>query len=478
VIPRLTLLDDEAAADVHARTLRVLERVGVRFGSLRALDVLRQAGAHVDEETRIARLPGDLVERAVALAPREVVLAGRDPGRDCVLGRGRMYSTLDGTGAYVLDHRSGGRRSSTAKDLAELARVADALDEVDVLWNAVSANDAPASTQVLVETATLLENTVKHVQGEVQRAEEVPFVMELLALAAADGRWHPERPTFSVVYCPVAPLQHEREMLDACMELVRQKVPIAVYTLGLSGATAPASLAGAVLQTNVEILSAVVLFELVSPGTPVIYVGDCGLLDMRSGMYVCAGAEAVLLNTALIGMAHFYGLPVTGTGFTSDAKELGVMAGMDAAVTVVPSALAGVDLLTGMGMLDAAQMLSLPKLVMDAELMRQCRRLERGMPLDDEHFAEELIAQVGPGGNYLAARETRRQLSAGEHERPRFFFRGSYDAWRELGAGDEQRAGREVERLLTEHTVQPLPPGAAEKMAALVAEGARSLPER
>ncbi len=478
MIPKLRSLDPKAAAEVHARTLRLLERVGVRYGSRRALQVLREAGARVDDDGLIAHLPPGLVERTLATAPREVVLAGRDPAKDCVLGRGRMYSTLDGTGAHVLDHRTGRRRPSATRDLAEMALVADALDEVDVLWNAVSANDAPPNAQVLAETATLLQNTSKHVQGEVQRAEEVPYVMELLALAAEDGRWHPERPVFSVVYCPVAPLQHEREMLEACMALAEHRVPIAVYTLGLSGATAPAALAGAVLQTNAEILSAIVLFQLVSPGTPVVYVGDCGILDMHSGLYVCAGAEAVLLNSALIGMAHFYGLPVTGTGFTSDAKDLSFMAGLDAATTAVSSALCGLDLLTGMGMLDAAQMLSLPKLIMDAELMRQCRRLEQGMALDDEHFAEESITHVGPGGNYLSSPETRRLLRAGEHERPRFFFRGSYDAWRQLGASDEDRAAREVERLLTEHRVSALPPRAAERMAAVVEAGVRELPQR
>jgi trimethylamine--corrinoid protein Co-methyltransferase len=474
----LRMLDEAGAGDVHARTLDLLWRVGVKYSSPKALAVLREAGAPIDEETLVAHLPADLVERALELAPREVLLAARDPEWDARLGIGDTYTTLDGSGAYVLDHRTGERRSSTTADLAELARLCDALDEVSVLWNAVVANDAAPNVQTLVETATLLEHTAKHVQAEVQRPEEVPFVMELLAAANADGRWHPDRPTYSVVYCPVAPLQHELEMVEACMELARQRVPMAVYTLGLCGATAPASLAGAVLQTNAEILSALVLFQVVEPGAPVIYVGDCGILDMHAGIYVCAGPEAILLNLALIDMAHHYGLPCTGTGFTSDAKEHSFMAGLDAGSTAMASMLAGVDLLTGMGMLDAAQLLSLPKLVLDTEIMRQCRRLARGIEFDEEHFLSDLIARVGPGGNYLTAKETRVLLRAGEHLRPLAFVRGTYDAWQQLGRSDVQRAAELVDETLASHRVRPLPAGAKERFDAIIAAGAAELPGR
>jgi trimethylamine--corrinoid protein Co-methyltransferase len=478
VIPKLSLLDASACEEIHEATLDVLARAGVRFASPTALAVLREAGAEVDDETLIARLPRELVEQAVARAPREVVLGARDPARDVVLDGARTWLTVDGTGAATLDHRTGQRRPSTAADLAAATRVADALDEIGFVGPPVSAGDAAPGTEVLENLAVLLENTGKHVQYEVQREGEVPYVMDMLAAAADDGRWDPRRPLMSVVYCPVSPLQHEREMLDACLALAPRRVPMCVYSLGLSGATAPASLAGAVAQTNAEILSAIVLFELVEPGLPVIYVADAAVLDMRSGVYACAGPEAILMNLSLVAMGRYYGLPVMATGFTSDAKEYSVVAGFEGGSSALASLLARPDAIVGAGLLDAAQMLYLPKLVLDAEIMRQCEAVQRGLTIDHEHLAADLICRVGPGGQYLAARETRRTLAAGEHYRPRAYGRESYDAWTAAGQTVVQRAAATVESILDSHRPKPLPTGAAPRFAALIAAAGAQLGER
>ena len=469
MIPSLSLLDAAACDQIHEATLDVLARAGVRFTSPGALAVLRDAGAEVDDQTLVARLPRELVERAVARAPREVLLAARDPARDVVLDGARTWLTLDGTGAATLDHRTGERRPSTAADVAAATRVADALDEIGFVWPAVSANDAAPGGETLETLALLLENTGKHVQYEVQRAAEVPLVMDMLAAAADDGRWDPQRPLFSVVYCPVSPLQHEAEMLDACLLLAARRVPMCIYALGLSGATAPASLAGAVAQTNAEILSAIVLFELVEPGLPVIYVADAAVLDMRSGVYACGGPEAILMNLSLVAMGRHYGLPVMATGFTSDAKEYSVVAGFEGGAAALAATLARPDAIVGAGLLDAAQMLYLPKLVLDAEIMRQCEAVQRGLTIDRDHLAADLICRIGPGGQYLAARETRRTLRAGEHYRPQAYGRESYDAWSAAGQTVVQRAAATVETILSDHVPKPLPPGAGQRFAEIVA---------
>jgi len=475
VIPSLSLLDASACDEIHEATLDVLARAGVRFASPGALAVLRDAGAEVDDQTLVARLPRELVERAVARAPREVLLAARDPARDVVLDGARTWLTLDGTGAATLDHRTGERRPSTAADVAAATRVADALDEIGFVWPAVSANDAAPGGETLETLALLLENTGKHVQYEVQRAAEVPLVMDMLAAAADDGRWDPQRPLFSVVYCPVSPLQHEAEMLDACLLLAARRVPMCIYALGLSGATAPASLAGAVAQTNAEILSAIVLFELVEPGLPVIYVADAAVLDMRSGVYACGGPEAILMNLSLVAMGRHYGLPVMATGFTSDAKEYSVVAGFEGGAATLAATLARPDAIVGAGLLDAAQMLYLPKLVLDAEIMRQCEAVQRGLTIDHDHLAADLICRVGPGGQYLAARETRRTLEAGEHYRPQAYGRESYDAWTAVGQTVVQRAAATVDEILASHASKPLPAGAAQRFAEIIAASGAAL---
>ncbi|HEY5388617.1 MAG TPA: trimethylamine methyltransferase family protein, partial [Thermoleophilia bacterium] len=401
MIPRIQMPPPAELDAIHAATMRLLEQVGVAFPNREAQGLLAAAGALVNAATGVVKIPAELVEGALATAPRDILLAGRDPACDVRCSGADTYLTLDGTGAYTLDHRTGERRASTMQDLADATRVADASPEIGIVWNVVSAADAPANTQVLDELLACVANTGKHVQGEVQRAEEVPYVMDILAAAADGGRWDPERPIFSIVYCPVPPLQHEPEMLGAAMALAREGVPMCIYSMGLAGATAPVTLAGAVMQANAEILSSIVLFQLVRPGLPCIYVADTGVLDMRAGIYTAASPESILITHAMVGLARRYDLPVMATGLTGDANGFSMMSGSDAGMTALTSMLMEPDLLVGAGMLDGAQMLSLPKILLDCELFRQCRRVRAGLIVDDDHLMTDVVADVGPGGHFL-----------------------------------------------------------------------------
>ena len=478
MIPRVSLLDEAGRRLIHERSLQVMERTGVRFASAKALAVLRDAGCTIDDATQVARIPRQLVQQAIASAPKTILLAGRDPARDVLLDHTRTYATLDGIGAYTLDHKTHERRFSTAADLADAVRVADALDEVGVAWYIVNPTDEQPKLEILRGVETMLRSTGKHVQAEVLHPDEVPFVMDMLAVASDEGRWDRERPIFSVVYCPVAPLQHEQDSLEAAMLLARERVPMTVFSLALAGATAPVTLAGTIVQTNCDVLSAFVLFQLIEPGCPLIYVGDSAIMDMRSATYATAGPEAVLINLGLTEMGKHYGFPVLTTGFTSDAKELCMQSGLDGGLMAAMAHLNGADLVTGMGMLDSAQMLYLPKLILDAEVMQECRRLMQGVDLDEEHLLTDLIDEVGPGGHYLKAKATKTLLRAGEHWQPGIFTRGSYEAWTAAPVSEYDRAVAKLEDILAGHRPKALPTGAEERLAAILAAADDALPER
>lgn len=471
MVPRIAPAAPAETEQLHEASLRVLEEVGVAFPAASAQQVLHDAGCVVNAETGVVKIPRDLVAAALGTAPGEVLLAGRDPAEDVRLGDGSMWLTLDGTGASTLDHASGEVRPSTLADLAAAVRLADACAEVGVVWNIVSACDVPPATEVLEELAACLRNTGKHVQGEVQRAEEVPYVLDILAAACESGRWDPARPIFSIVYCPVPPLQHEPDMLAAAVELARAGVPMCIYSMGLAGATAPVTVAGAVVQANAEILSALVLFQLLRPGLPCIYVADTGLVDMRTGAYTAAAPEAVLVTQAMMGLARRYGLPVMATGFTSDATRFSFRAGVEAGTTAITTVLMEPDLVCGAGMLAGAQVLSLPKLLLDCELYRACLRLRTGAVVDPDHLLVDLIAKVGPGGHFLAARETRR-FSRGELHVPDLFLR---EAPGQAAADEVARAAARVDELLASHRPRPLPAGAEARIDAVVAAAARDL---
>jgi trimethylamine--corrinoid protein Co-methyltransferase len=205
--PRLTLFDDAAIDRLRAATLDVLGNVGVAFPSLAARALLRDAGARVDDESGVVWIPPDLVEATVAAAPREITLGARDGAHDLRLDGNDTFPTHDGIGAYVVDHRTFDRRQATLDDLRAATLVGDALDEVALTWYSVNpSGSVEPRLEGVLSSHTLLTASGKHAQGAVLRPVDVPYVMELAALAAPGGRWDPARPVFSAIYCPVSPL--------------------------------------------------------------------------------------------------------------------------------------------------------------------------------------------------------------------------------------------------------------------------------
>jgi trimethylamine--corrinoid protein Co-methyltransferase len=467
--PRVSMLTDEAFAYLHERTLELLATVGVRFASERARGLLRDAGAHVDDESMLVRLPLELVERAITSAPHDVLLAARDGEHDALLDRSRTFVGHDGMGAMTLDHRTGERRPSIDKDLYEACVVADALDELGFCWYVATPNDAPPVVQSLQGIATMLRGSGKHAQGDLSDPHLVPYALEVGAAASPGGVWDPARPVFSIVYCPVSPLQHDEHALDAAMLLAEQGVPIVVYSLALAGATAPVTLAGTMVQTNAEILSGLVALQLAAPGSPFVYVGNSSILDMKTSTYGACGPEALLFNLGLTEMGHRYGFPVLSGGLSSDAKELCMQSGYEGGTMALLSTLAQADLFVGVGMLDSAQFLYLPKMVLDAEVVAQCAHVARGVQLDDERVMLHVSAKVGPGGHFLGARETTSFVRRGEHHQIKLFERGSYEAWRAHPVPEAERAAAVVEEILATHQPPALPPGGEARIEAAVA---------
>ncbi len=470
--PRISLLTDEAFAYLHERTLELLATVGVRFASERARGLLRDAGAHVDDESLLVRIPAELVERAVASAPHDVLLAARDGEHDALLDRSRTFVGHDGMGAMTLDHHTGERRRSTDRDLYEACVIADALDELGFCWYVATPNDAAPAVQSLQGIATMLRGSGKHAQGDLSDPRLVPHALEVAAAASPGGVWDPARPVFSIVYCPVSPLQHDAEPLDAAMLLAEQGVPIVVYSLALAGATAPVTLAGTMVQTNAEILSGLVALQLAAPGSPFVYVGNSSIMDMKSCTFGACGPEALLFNLGLTEMGHRYGFPVLSGGLSSDAKELCMQSGYEGGTMALLSTLARADLFVGVGMLDSAQFLYLPKMVLDAEVVAQCAHVARGVQLDDERVMLDVSAKIGPGGHFLGARETRTFLRRGEHHQLKLFMRGSYDAWRAHPVSEAERAAAVVDEILATHQPPALPPGGESRIEAAVAAAA------
>jgi trimethylamine---corrinoid protein Co-methyltransferase len=458
MIPEVRILSDEEVRLLHTRALGVLEKVGIKYESRRCLELLEAEGQRVDFDKGIAWIKPDLVERCIASTPRVITLAGRNPQHDMVLEGKRLRITTNGQGTFTQDHRTGERRQGCVKDLRDSTKVGHHLDVVDYVWPMVVPFDVPGESRVLHEMYHTYAMTTKHIQHEIQLPEHVPFALEMLEVLAGSREELRRRPLYSVVSCTVSPLQHEPKMAELCMDLARAGVPIVIWPMPLTGATAPVTVPGTCLMSLVEFLSGVVLFQTAAPGCPLIYPLGPEVLDMKSGMAVCAGPEIPLFNLVLGQMAKHYNVPALGVGLNSDAKIPGIQAAYESMQTGLAAALSGADLLVGIGVLDDNNTLSLTQMIIESEIARMVKQIRAGVAVTDESLMTHLIEKAGPGQHFLGFKETLNGLKTGEVFFPRFSYRNTYDKYFEDGHNEIAEARAEVERLLALPDPDPLPP--------------------
>ena len=449
---KLSYLSDDDREFVHRETVRVLEEVGVAYNTPQAVDILAAAGAPVDRESLTAKLPWALVEECLAKVPRDILLAARDPERDVCLDDDALVTTSDGTATYLMDDRSGERLEGSAEGLAKVMRLFDALPGIDYLWPSLSARDLDPVTANLEIQVISLRNSVKHIQDEVRTPEFVDPLVDILEAVAGDSLW--QRPVFSIIHCTVAPLQHDRHMTEASIGMVRAGAPVLVLPMALMGTTGPMSTLSTTIVNMAELLSSVVLFELAAPGCQIVSGIGSAAADMRTGFYLCGAPEAVLVNIIGVEMSRHYGLRALASCGTADAKQVNYQAGFEAALTGVPCALAGAEVLLYFGLLDGATIVSPAKTVLDSDAMGAIRRLVRENPVDASTALFDDIRDVGIGGHFLGAKSTRAFSRAGELWQPQLFQRQPFEAYADRPLLDE--AIERSEHLMATHEVAPL----------------------
>ncbi len=448
---RITYLSDTERTELADQTFVVLEEVGVAFNTAEALDLLAEAGAIVDRETMSARLPRALVERCLALAPRQVLLAARDPRNDVLVGGGAPLSvTSGGTATYVLDDVTGERRGGTADDLRTVMRLFDALPEYDYVWPTISARDLDPLTANLEIEAISLRSCAKHVEDEVRSIEYVAPLLDILEAVA--GAPMSERPIFSNINCTIAPLAHDAEMTPASIALARAGVPIVIMPMPLMGTTAPLSAAGASVITLAEIASAVVLFQLAAPGCPLVAAPEPALADLRTGLYLSAPPEIASSGMACIEVLKAWGLPVQGGSFGGDAKATDFQDGVEGTFHGLLDSLSGADTLVGPGEFDSALTVSLGAIVLHADATALLKKALQDTPFGSASMLIDDIRAVGPGGHFMGCRSTRKR--ARDTWQPAVLRRGTFES--HCGSTLIEDAVARAHHLLATHEVLPI----------------------
>jgi trimethylamine--corrinoid protein Co-methyltransferase len=451
----LSLLNQDEIERIHTATLDVLEHTGVRFPSRIALEIWESHGASVDWENQIVKAPGNLIESALSKAPPVFTLAARDPSQDLELDGSHVYLGTDGCGVEVIDIHSGVKRRSRLQDVAEIALVGDCLEDIAFHWVAVSAQDCPPESRGLYELSALWENSTKHAQTESIYSEREARAAVEMAAAISGGRDSLRaRPILSLMQCTTPPLGQDGGSLDAALIGAEAGLPVGFMTMSACLTTGPATLAGNLVVGNAEVISALALIQLAYPGTPVFYAAAQTAADLRTGNYTGGGPEDFLFGAATNQLADFYNIPLSMGSFATGAKEPDWQAGIENSLSTFMASIVVSDMLLGAGLLHGSRIWSYEQMLMDCEIFRIIQKTLAGIPVDEESLALEVIHSVGPGGNFLSQKHTRKHMR--ELWVPQYFDRRPYETWEEKRDGPRNWSRSKALEILQTHRPAPL----------------------
>ena len=454
---RFQILDEAEVLAIDQATRTLLDATGVAVQSPTARALLEAWGARTEPGSTRVHLPERVVDRALDAAPREVLLASRDGTHDLRIPDGRTHVCTTGCGVSVWDLETGVRRPSRTTDLADLTRVADALDAADFQWPMTTANDVPRERHDLVEAAVTFENTAKHVQHEaLSRADAETLAAMAAAIAGGEDALR-ARPVFSAVQCPVSPLTLAEGATEGLLVLARAGLPIVPMSMMMLGGTSPVDLASALVLGNAENLASLAVAQAAAPGAPVIWSVTPGPIDMRTGALALGSPESAAANAAGVAVARHYGLPSMIVGISSDADSPGFQAGVEKAGTALLALLSGADLLAGIGGVETANAHSAEQLVLDDDVVGWARRAVEPLRVTPDTINLDLLRRLGPGGNFLKERHTLQHFRGAIWD-PGVFLRDGHVPNRPAEARLRDRARMRAREILKTHQPTPLDP--------------------
>ncbi len=472
--PTLDLLDPRGIERIIDEALAVLADPGVRVADAEARALLERVGASVREG--VARIPEAAVRAALATVPRTITLHARDGSPAVRYGAGEVAFDPGSCGVAVLDPETGEHRPSMAADLVRLVAVAERLPAYAAQSTAVVCSDVPAELGDRYRLLLVLLGSAKPVVTGAFAAEGLGPMLELLAADAGGADALRARPRAVFDVCPSPPLDWTSFAARCLVELARAGVPAQIVSMPLAGGAGPVALAGSVVQHAAECLAGIVIHQAAAPGAPIIWGGAPAILDMRVGATPMGAIETAMLDAGNAAVGRSLGLPTHGYLGATDAKVVDAQSGMESATTALVGALAGIDLISGAGMLDSLRCQSAEKLVIDAEAIASALRLVRGIAMPDGLLGLDAIREAGFAGRFLELPETRRRFRDEQHLPSAVVDRGSLRAWLDGGGGDMfARARSRVDALLAVPAPPTLDPARAGDLAGRVAAALRAV---
>jgi trimethylamine---corrinoid protein Co-methyltransferase len=455
--PKLRLISDEQIKMVHEKALHILEQAGVKIESDEALKILQDHGAKVDFEKHLVKISPKMVDEAINKTPpgfklynREGELAAEMSGNKSHFDPGSsVIKFMESDGATV--------RRTESKDLIQISRVNDALDNIHLQSTAVVCYDVPELIGDSYRLYLCLKESPKAIITGAFSVAGIKHMREMLAAVVGGYDQLSEKPLAVFDICPSQPLKWTHISAENIIDCARFNLPQELISVPMPGAATPITLAGSLIVHTAETLSGIVLAQCASPGVTVVYGGAPVQFDMRFSTTPMSAVEATMISAAYSQMGKYFGLPTHTYAALSDSKLVDMQAGAETAMSATIALLSGINMISGAGALDFINTFSLEKLEIDNDICGMILRAQRGIEFTDETMAVDLIEELGPGGTYLETDLTMKYFRSEPYMPSKVIDRQDRKNWEEDGSRTIfERAREKVKDLQDTHVPAPL----------------------
>ncbi len=467
--PNINLLDDELVKQILDEAFQLLINPGIKVQSGTARQLLEEAGARIDRTAEVAHIPDKVVYQALETVPHQFLLYDRFGNPKVNYGGNSVQFDPGSSGVHILEPGTNEHRPSYADDLVKIVKLTEMLPQLDAQSTAVICNEIPKSISDLYRLYLVLSYSAKPIITGAFAIPTLQVMLDMMSIFAGSRQALAEKPQAVFDVCPSPPLIWSNFGAQNLIDLAQAGVPAQMVSMPLAGATAPVTLVGAVVQHAAECLSGVAIHQLARPGSPIVWGGAPAIFDMRKGTTPMGAVETAMIDAAYTQIGKFIGLPTHTYLCASDAKVVDTQAGLESVITAIIGALAGVNMISGAGMLDFLACFSLEKLVIDAEIVAMAKRLLSGMHTPTETLATAMFEGINFKGDFLKQKITRQLFSQEQYLPSKVLDRDSIRGWHQDGDQDTlSRSKTQVKQLLEQYEMPALPADQLQELHKLV----------
>lgn len=449
----LKFLSEGDLDTLHDSTLEILNNTGVAVNNSELKEILSEAGAEVNGESNIVKLPPPLVQQAIKRVPSGFSLYERgENGKEVRVNGDTLHTHTTGGPSYIRDLETGERRGATVDDVGKAARIVSSLDNIHAYSPLVSPTDVISGAEEVEMVNAAIRNTEKIVENPVSSGTEVKFLHKMFCAAAGSEKKLDRNPSFVISVSPISPLTFDKLSGEALLESARRELPIKLLPAPTTGGTSPVTFAGAIAQQNAELLAGLIITQTVSPGLPTALAPRLSVMDMRTSYVSWGTNELGMASACAVQLLNGYEIPSDVYGLSSDSKIMDQQQGYEKSMNGLLPALAGADFLSGAGGLESLKSCSLAQLVIDDEVFGMIINTLSGFDINEDTIALDLIDKVGPGGDFLREKHTARHARKGEQYTPKLSNRDTWEKWTVKGKKDIAEVAGEKARSILDNS--------------------------